>query len=130
MSPFSGRRRLAQELVGETTVAGTPQQALAVSLDLDIELEVGAQHRIRAVDHGAGFRTSGTIASGEKVAWRGRLWGVVPFRHTSLIGAVVDDDGHGGAHFTDTMHSGLFRLFRHEHTYVPTSPGPDGERAP
>jgi len=102
-----------------THVEGSPSEALAVSLDLGVELESGRRHRIRALDRGPGSRTEGSIAEGQQVTWAGRLYGVVPFRHTSVIDRVVADDGCGGAFFTDSMRSGLFASFRHEHRFEP-----------
>ena len=100
--------------------------ALSVSLDLDVELAVGARWRLRALGGGYGFRTAGQIGRGDIVRWAAWLWGVVPVRHTSKIVTLVEDDGRGGAHFVDQMTTGVFAAYRHEHVFRPVEEGPLG----
>lgn len=103
-------------LVVVTDLSASVGDVLATSLDLDVEVAAARRHHVHPVPDGKGSRLRGRIGTGERVRWRARIFGVLPVRHTSVIDEVVPDDGHGGARFTDSMTSGAFRRFRHEHT--------------
>jgi ligand-binding SRPBCC domain-containing protein len=107
----------------QTELPGRVADALRASLDLDVELTAGSRWRLRTVHHGDVFRTSGVIRERDLVRWSVRFCGVVPLRHTTLITSVVPDDGNGGATFVDEMVSGVFRKYRHAHSF---RPGRDG----
>ncbi|WP_146211039.1 SRPBCC family protein [Quadrisphaera granulorum] len=109
-----------------TDLPGDVATVLDVSLDLDVERAAGRRHRVRPVPAGPGSRTSGRIGAGERVRWSLRLYGLVPLRHTTQILEVVEHAPGGGASFVDTMVSGAFASFRHEHLFEPLSPAPDG----
>jgi ligand-binding SRPBCC domain-containing protein len=98
-------------------------EAFSVSLDLDVELVVGARWRLRTVRGGYGFRTSGVMARGEMVRWAMRVGGVLPVRHTTKIVSLVEDDGRGGASFVDQMTTGVFSAYRHVHVFRPVEGG-------
>jgi ligand-binding SRPBCC domain-containing protein len=101
-----------------THLPSSVDQALATSLDLDVELAVGKRWRLKALPGGYGFRRSGVMARGEMVRWSMRLWGVLPVRHTSKIVQLVEDDGTGEAMFVDEMTTGVFAAYRHEHRFT------------
>jgi ligand-binding SRPBCC domain-containing protein len=106
-----------------TLLPCAPGVALSVSLDIDVELAVGAKWRLRTVGGEYGFRTSGVMARGELVRWAMRVGGVLPVRHTTKIVALVEDDGHGGASFVDQMMTGVFSAYRHGHLFRPAEGG-------
>ncbi len=110
-------------LTRRTALPATPAQALAISLDLGLELQVDRVHRLRIVDTGPGCSTGGAIADGQTVTWSGRLWGWVPARHTSVIAGGGPPDAAGVTAFTDSMVRGVFVHFRHRHTFEPAQPG-------
>ncbi|GAB3683271.1 SRPBCC family protein [Angustibacter aerolatus] len=101
------------ELTDRQWLPAPVDEVLRVSLDLDVELAAGARWRVRTLDRGPGWRTSGEIALGERVTWAVRLVGLVPVHHTSEI--VRLEHTPAGAVFTDEMVSGAFASFRHEH---------------
>lgn len=86
--------------------------ALRTNLDLAVETAAFARHRLRPV-RGPGLVAEGVIGDGQRVRWAARLFGVLPVRHTSEI--AVLEDGAARARFVDTMVSGLFRSYAHEH---------------
>jgi len=57
-------------------------------------------------------RTSGPIAFGETVTWRGKHFGVY-LQHKSKI-----TEMEFPSYFVDEMEEGHFKSFRHEHTFV------------
>ena len=85
---------------------------LRTNLDLAVETSAFARHRLRPVD-GPGLVSDGVIGDGQRVRWAARLFGVVPVRHTSEI--AVLEDGTERARFVDTMVSGIFSAYVHEH---------------
>jgi ligand-binding SRPBCC domain-containing protein len=106
-----------------TPLPCAPSDALSVSLDIDVELVIGAKWRLRTVRGEYGFRTSGVMARGEMVRWAMRLGGVLPVRHTTKIVSLVEDDGRGGASFVDQMTTGVFSSYRHVHVFRPAEGG-------
>lgn len=94
--------------------------ALRTNLDLAVETVAFARHRLRPV-RGPGLVAGGVIGDGQRVRWAARLFGVLPVRHTSEI--AVLEDGEGRARFVDTMVSGVFRSYAHEHVLTAL---PDG----
>ena len=86
--------------------------ALRTNLDLAVETSAFARHRLRPVV-GPDLVSEGVIGDGQRVRWAARLFGVVPVRHTSEI--AVLEDGDGRARFVDTMVSGAFSAYAHEH---------------
>lgn len=89
--------------------------ALRENLGLAVETTAFARHRLRPV-RGPGLVAGGVIGDGQRVRWAARLFGVLPVRHTSEI--AVLEDGADRARFVDTMVSGLFRSYVHEHTFT------------
>lgn len=110
-------------LTATTDLPADVEAALAANLDLDVEVVAFARHRLRPVT-GEGLTTTGVIGDGQRVRWAARLFGVVPVRHTSRI--AVLQRGPRRARFVDTMVSGTFAAYAHEHTFValPTGDGP------
>ncbi len=106
-------------ITATTDLPADVETALALNLDLGVETVAFARHRLRAVS-GADLTASGTIGDGERVRWAARLFGVLPVRHTSRI-AVVERTPRR-ARFVDTMVSGVFTAYAHEHTFVALSP--------
>ncbi len=110
-------------LTATTDLPADVETALAANLDLDVEVIALARHRLRPVA-GAGLTTTGAIGDGQQVRWAARLFGVLPVRHTSRIAVVQRTPRR--ARFVDTMVSGAFTAYAHEHTFValPTGDGP------
>jgi ligand-binding SRPBCC domain-containing protein len=76
-------------------------------LSIDLHIESTAGTRERAV---AGV-TTGLIANGESVTWRGRHFGLM-LQHTSKITRYEPP-----AFFQDVMTAGLFQSFEHDHRF-------------
>ncbi len=110
-------------LTATTDLPADVGAALRVNLDLDVETVAFARHRLRPVA-GPGLASGGAIGDGERVRWAARLFGVLPVRHTSEV--AVLEDGDRRARFVDTMVSGVFRAYAHEHLLVALPPD-DGE---
>ncbi|MDP8911648.1 MAG: SRPBCC family protein [Actinomycetota bacterium] len=90
-----------------TEIAAPPQVVFDLARDIDLHVASMRRHGERAV---AG-RTSGLIGPNEEVTWRARHLGV-PFRVTSRITAF-----DAPLSFTDSMVSGPFARFEHEHRF-------------
>jgi ligand-binding SRPBCC domain-containing protein len=76
--------------------------------DIDVHQESAAASKEKAI---AGT-TSGVIAFGETVTWRGKHFGVY-LHHKSKI-----TEMEYPVYFVDEMEQGHFKSFRHEHTFV------------
>jgi len=76
--------------------------------DIDVHQEAASANREKAI---AG-RTSGVIALGETVTWRGKHFGLY-LQHQSKI-----TEMECPTYFVDEMERGHFKSFRHEHTFV------------
>lgn len=90
-----------------TRIAAPPPVVFDLSLSIDAHLESMAASGERAT---AGV-TSGRIALGEEVTWRGVHFGI-PFRMTSRV-TELDRP----TRFVDEQVRGPFRRFRHEHVF-------------
>ena len=101
------------ELRIETFIAAAPERCFDAARDLDLHVRSMAQTNERAV----GGRMSGLIELGEEVTWRARHFGVVQ-HFTSRITAFDRP-----RHFQDTMQSGAFRSFVHDHYFEPRGGG-------
>ncbi|MEZ5320460.1 MAG: SRPBCC family protein [Vicinamibacterales bacterium] len=97
----------------ETHIAASPERCFDLARDLDLHVDSMRHTGERAV---AG-RTSGLIEAGEQVTWRGRHFGV-DLEHTSRITAFDRP-----RHFRDSMTSGWFRSFEHDHFFGATATG-------
>lgn len=97
----------------KTTIAAPPERCFDLSRDLDLHLRSMEHTSERAV----GGRTSGMIEFGEEVTWEGRHFGLL-HRHTARITAYDRP-----RHFRDSMISGRFARFEHDHYFEATSSG-------
>lgn len=95
------------EIVLKTVVAALPELCFDAARDVELHVASTAHTGERAV---AG-RTSGLIEMGEQVTWRARHFGLW-LHHTALITAYDRPN-----HFQDTMTSGAFKTFVHDHTF-------------
>jgi ligand-binding SRPBCC domain-containing protein len=93
----------------ETTLIAAPiERCFDLSRSIDLHMASTGPTGERAV----GGRTSGLIALGERVMWKGRHFGVW-FHHTSEIDAMTRP-----THFRDSMVRGAFASFRHDHYFA------------
>ncbi len=90
-----------------TEITAPPAICFDVARDVDLHLRSMAYTGEQAI---AG-RTSGLIALGEEVTWRGKHFGFT-HEHTSRITAFDRP-----RHFRDEMVSGRFKSFRHDHYF-------------
>lgn len=90
-----------------TVVKASPERCFDLSRDLDLHQRSMASTGERAV----GGRTTGLIELDESVTWEGRHFGVRQ-RFTSRITAFRRPD-----YFQDSMVSGAFRSFVHDHFF-------------
>ena len=97
----------------ETLVRAAPERCFDLSRDLDLHIKSMAHTGESAV---AG-RTSGLIELGEEVTWEARHFGVL-HQHTSRITAYDRP-----RHFRDSMVSGRFSSFEHDHFFEPVAGG-------
>jgi len=94
-------------IVERTHINAPIERCFYLSLNIDLHQHSTAQTQERAV---AGV-TTGFIGRGERVTWRGRHFGIM-LHHTSEITAY-----EAPAFFEDVMVSGVFRSFRHRHSF-------------
>lgn len=97
----------------KTLIAAPVERCFDLSRSIDLHVLSTSGTGERAI---AGV-TSGMIASGEVVTWKGRHFGVM-LTHQSLISAY--DRPH---HFQDSMLRGAFRTFVHDHYFEPHAGG-------
>jgi ligand-binding SRPBCC domain-containing protein len=91
----------------ETTIGAPVALCFDLSRDLDLHVESMRESGERAI---AG-KTSGLIGLNEEVTWEARHFGV-KHRHSSRITACTPP-----SHFRDSMVSGRFRRFEHDHYF-------------
>ena len=91
----------------ETRIAAPPERCFDFARDLDLHLRSMRHTGEHAVDG----RTSGLIEFGEEVTWRARHFGF-ELEHTSRITAFDRPK-----HFRDSMVSGRFQTFEHDHFF-------------
>jgi ligand-binding SRPBCC domain-containing protein len=91
-----------------TKIKAPLQIVFDLARDIDVHQEAASATREKAI---AG-RTSGPIALGETVTWRGKHFGLY-LQHQSLITEMEHP-----TYFVDEMKSGHFKSFRHEHSFV------------
>jgi ligand-binding SRPBCC domain-containing protein len=98
------------EIVLSTHIAASPEVVFDLSRSIDLHVESTAQTNERAV---AGC-TTGLIALGEEVTWEASHFGLRQQLSTRIV---QFDRPH---HFRDTMVSGVFRRFDHDHNFEAT----------
>jgi ligand-binding SRPBCC domain-containing protein len=91
----------------ETPIAAPRERCFDLSRDLDLHRKSLSHTDERAV----GGRLSGLIELGEQVTWRGRHFGL-ELEHCARITAFDRP-----RHFRDSMVSGLFQSFEHDHFF-------------
>jgi ligand-binding SRPBCC domain-containing protein len=91
----------------ETRIAAPARRCFLLGLSIDLHMDSTAGTREQAV---AGI-TTGLIAQGESVTWRGRHFGVM-LQHTSRITRYEPP-----AFFQDIMTAGVFKSFEHDHRF-------------
>jgi ligand-binding SRPBCC domain-containing protein len=91
----------------ETRIAAPARRCFLLALSIDLHMASTAGTKERAV---AGV-TTGLIAQGESVTWRGRHFGVM-LQHTSRITRYEPP-----AFFQDIMTAGVFKSFEHDHRF-------------
>ena len=91
-----------------TKIKAPIQKVFDLARDIDVHQKAASATQEKAI---AG-RTSGVIALGETVTWRGKHFGLY-LRHKSKI-----TEMEYPAYFVDEMERGHFKSFRHEHTFV------------
>lgn len=91
----------------ETRIAAPARRCFLLALSIDLHMASTAGTKERAV---AGV-TTGLIAQGESVTWRGRHFGVL-LQHTSRITRYEPP-----AFFQDIMTAGVFKSFEHDHRF-------------
>jgi ligand-binding SRPBCC domain-containing protein len=94
-------------IVERTSIHAPIERCFYLSLNVDLHQESAARTQERAV---AGV-TTGFIGRGERVTWRGRHFGIM-LHHTSEITVY-----EAPTFFEDVMVSGMFRSFRHRHSF-------------
>ena len=92
----------------ETAIAAPRERCFDLARDLDLHLRSMKSAGERAV----GGRTSGLIEMGEEVVWEARHFGIA-HQHRSRITAFDRP-----AHFRDSMVSGRFKCFEHDHYFA------------
>jgi ligand-binding SRPBCC domain-containing protein len=95
-----------------TNIAAPIEVCFRATLNIDLELLAGEDHKIEAVEG----VTSGVIGAGERVTWRTRQFGLW-IKHTTEITAMNEP-----VYFQDSMVKGLFRSFRHDHFFRSIDP--------
>jgi ligand-binding SRPBCC domain-containing protein len=96
-----------QRIQLETRIAAPAERCFLLSLSIDLHLDSTASTQEQAI---AGV-TTGLIAEGESVTWRGRHFGFM-LRHTSTITRYEPP-----AFFQDIMTEGMFKTFEHDHRF-------------
>jgi ligand-binding SRPBCC domain-containing protein len=91
----------------ETRITAPARRCFLLALSIDLHIDSTAASRERAV---AGV-TTGLIANGESVTWRGRHFGRM-LQHTSKITQYEPP-----AFFQDIMTAGAFKTFEHDHRF-------------
>jgi ligand-binding SRPBCC domain-containing protein len=91
----------------ETRIAAPARRCFLLALSIDLHMDSTAGTRERAV---AGV-TTGLIANGESVTWRGRHFRLM-LQHTSKITQYEPP-----AFFQDVMTAGAFKTFEHDHRF-------------
>ena len=91
----------------ETRIAAPARRCFLLALSIDLHMDSTAGTRERAV---AGV-TTGLIAHGESVTWRGRHFGLM-LQHTSKIARYEPP-----VFFQDVMTAGAFKSFVHDHRF-------------
>jgi ligand-binding SRPBCC domain-containing protein len=91
----------------ETRIAAPARRCFLLALSIDLHMDSTADTRERAV---AGV-TTGLIACGDSVTWRGRHFGLI-LQHTSKITRYEPP-----AFFQDVMTAGAFKSFVHDHRF-------------
>ncbi len=91
----------------ETRIAAPASRCFLLALSVDLHIDSTAGTRERAV---AGI-TTGLIADGESVTWRGRHFGLM-LQHTSRITQYQPP-----TFFQDVMTAGAFKSFEHNHRF-------------
>jgi ligand-binding SRPBCC domain-containing protein len=91
----------------ETRIAAPARRCFLLALSIDLHMDSTAGTREQAV---AGI-TTGLIANGESVTWRGRHFGLM-LQHTSKITRYEPP-----AFFQDIMTAGAFKSFEHDHCF-------------
>jgi len=90
---------------------------LPVCFDLARDVELHVQSQASAQERAVGGRTSGLIELGENVTWEARHLGIRQ-RFTSKVTAFESP-----RYFQDTMVSGAFKSFVHDHFFDRSSSG-------
>jgi ligand-binding SRPBCC domain-containing protein len=91
----------------ETRIAAPERRCFLLALSIDLHMDSTAGTREQAI---AGI-TTGLIANGESVTWRGRHFGLM-LLHTSKIARYEPP-----AFFQDIMTAGAFKSFEHDHRF-------------
>jgi ligand-binding SRPBCC domain-containing protein len=104
---MTGRLIVVARIELEMRIAASPERCFDLARDLDLHLRSQSHTGERAV---AG-RTSGLIGFDEQVTWRARHFGL-DLEHTSRITAYDRP-----RHFRDSMVSGHFKTFEHDHFF-------------
>lgn len=94
-------------------IAARPEEVFGLSLDVDAHTRSMAESGERAV---AGVM-AGRMGPGDTVTWQARHFGV-PIRMTSRITEYREP-----SHFVDEQLRGPFKLWRHEHRFIPDDDG-------
>jgi ligand-binding SRPBCC domain-containing protein len=95
-------------IVLSTRISASPEVVFDLARSIDLHVESTAQTNERAV---AGC-TTGLIALGDEVTWEATHFGI----RQQLTSRVVQFDRPH--HFRDTMVSGAFRRFDHDHNFA------------
>ena len=96
-----------QTIEAVTVIHAPIDRCFEWSLNIDLEVEAGKSYGLRPI----GGVTSGVIGLGQRVQWRTKQFGLW-ITHTSEITAFRKP-----MFFADSMVQGVFRSFRHEHTF-------------
>ena len=114
LRPRAREREARLQTIRMTTwIAAPVERVFLLSLSVELHLDSARRSRERAV---AGV-TSGLMRSGDRVTWSGRHFGL-RLRHESVI-----DGWRPFTYFRDSMVSGTFRSFRHEHHFAAMDDG-------
>jgi len=101
------------KIILETPINAPIKDVFNLSLDIDFHIKSASQTSEQAI---AGT-TSGQIAYGETVTWRGKHFGLW-LTHTSIISEYTPS-----SFFVDEMIDGNFKSFRHEHRFQTVTSG-------
>lgn len=96
-----------------TLIQAPIDRCFDLSLSIDLELEAGKHHNIRAV---SGI-TTGTIGPGQRVRWKTRQFGISVWHESEIT------EFDRPKYFQDTMIDGVFRMFQHNHYFRGVDPG-------